>query len=1148
MITGVKSISAGLRHSLVLFNDNTITGFGDDSYGQIKYLFNVNKISAGYNHNLVLLINEKVTGFGHRDYNQINIPINTSGIEIAAGHAHSLIILNDKNITGFGDNSYGEITIPNGIVNNAIKISAGFRHSLALLEDGRVTGWGYNNSGQINIPVGIGTNATGISAGAYFSLALLKDGRVTGWGDNRYGQINIPIGIGTNATGISAGTYHSLALLKNGTITGWGKNTYGQINIPTSINTNASGISAGGDFSVALLKNGTITGWGENTYGQISFTNFESYYVDQSKFEFSTGLFLLNGIQTSSKKLKPVFDTGIYNYTTGQININQYIQKYINLPVNETAYTKLVGYNILSDISFIPIKKYLGQIYTGLFSGKEPYEYDTGLYGLPEVSGEIISNQYINYKAKTYRQNPIDPYYKKFMPYSGEQHILLLDMNLYGFEEDSIEDCDIELNSLILKTGYFKDIPKNPTILNIEILDRVKLIGVTDNINDITSQKRTLQNFNVNNFINYDSSYYDNQSSSIDVKYKFLKNKIIINPPLLSNNRNISLPCLFQYTTINNNLSYDLGEYKFLVFDEANVYLQSGNYITGAQTGFLYFLKPGTYTTILSGNENDFLYTENNNLLKSGKNQNINLLSLNVNYVTGEKLQEIYIENQDKIWATYQLAPKEIFPGSGLNYLNRQDPVAFTIDFERSISGTIESPFLFYKEVSGLYSNLCTPTITVLDGGIAECQTSFCLMCQQAFGAARQGSTYIDVPSKSLQANFIDLLNFYDPPDQNTYRIALDAEFNALCCYCKEKGCGGDIASQTITKLNFASSKANGAEATGNAIYSGVFFLDDINPLAVKLKYNINYYSGQIAVNSFNEGDKITFKQYPFDYEKVFLSLYGVRPAIKEYTTEFVYSTTTTGYNYFNDKDDLINKINLKLASSGLYVWKPLKYEKNPQYEYAPLLTGVDGGINASGDDLINIISLRSGRFGAHDIKLNLQPRLQIYNYLVPKIIRLEVSDNYIDWTGVAVSENRQPINTYIKNQNAIPSNIPYDSIENTKYNITKEIPISSEKEFRPYKKEEDLKALLDRLASGNISGSGTLTCVSNPSGSGIVCGTGFVDYYINSFTCKVKGEGGETGKDSSSSSSDSSGKSSDSLTLKQEIDRFRIGYYDYLS
>jgi len=1145
MITNIKSISAGLNYSLALLNNNIITGWGNNDYNQIKYLFNVNKISAGFYHSLAILNNGRITGFGYRDYNQIDIPKFTTGIEISAGYAHSLGLLSDGNVTGWGDNTYGQITIPAGIVNNAVAISAGFAHSLALLQDGSIIGWGYNNSGQIDIPVGIGTNATGISAGPYFSLALLKDGSITGWGDNQYGQIDIPASIGTNATGIEAGISHVLALLKDGSVTGWGNNSYNQINIPTQIGTNASGISAGQNFSIVLLKNGILTGWGDNTYGQLSFLD-SGIDFNQSKFEFNTGLFSFDGIQNINKRLKPFFDTGIYNYSTGQININQYIQKYINLPVSGATYSKFAGYKILDDISFIPLKAYLGQIYTGLFFGREPYEYDTGLYGIPKVGYEIIDNQYINYSAKTYRQNPIDPYYQQFLPLSGENHILVLDLNLYGFEEDDIEDCDIELNSLILRTGYFKNIPKNPTILNIEILDQAKPIGITDNINEYLAQKRLLQNFTSNNFINYDSSYYSNTSSYINDKYKFIKNKVIINPPLLSNNKNIGLPCLFEYKNINDNLSYNFGEYKFFIFNESNNYLESGNYITGSQTGFLYFLKPGTYTTILSGNENDFLYTENNDLLKSGKNQNINLLSLNVNYVTGEKLKEIYIENQDKIWATYEMGSKELISGSGFNSLNNQNPIAFAIDFERSLSGTVDSPFLFYKEITGIYSNMCPPIITVSKGKAAACTTAFCVICQDAAQKFKKGESYIDVPKKYLPSTvFTDNLNFYASPNDNIYRIAIDTDLNSLCCYCKDNGCGNDLAGAINVNLNLPKTPQS-----GDNIYSGVFFLDDLSPIDVKLKYNFNYYSGQIAVNSFYEGDKITFKQYPFDYEKVFTSLYGIRPPIKEYTTEFIYSTKITGYDYFRTKQDLIDNINYKFASSGLYSWKPLKYDKNIQYEYGLLLTGTDGGIDESGNNIINIISLRSGKFGSHDIKLKLDPRLQFYNYLVPKIIKLEVSDNYIDWTGVVTSENRQPINTYIKSPNSnVSVNIPYDTIENTKYTITREIPISSELENKKEEKEENLEDLLNQLNSGNTVQSGSIVCLPNPTGSGIVCGTGYVDYQLINFSCKLNESG--TPEDSGSGNADAdkqTEKKADSIILTEDVDRFRIGYYDYLS
>jgi hypothetical protein len=163
----------------------------------------------------------------------------------------------------------------------------------------------------------------------------------------------------------------------------------------------------------------------------------------------------------------------------------------------------------------------------------------------------------------------------------------------------------------------------------------------------------------------------------------------------------------------------------------------------------------------------------------------------------------------------------------------------------------------------------------------------------------------------------------------------------------------------------------------------------------------------------------------------------------------------------------------------------------------------------------------------------------------------MEVSDNYIDWTGIVTSQNLQPINTYIKSPNAnIPNNIPYDSIENTKYKITREIPTSSELEFKE-EEEINIEDLIKDLASGNSGANfvkGSTICVPSPTGSGIVCGTGFYDFNKIDFSCKkpkISGEQQETGK---GEMEEEGGKNEDSQVLTEEVDRFRISYYDYLS
>lgn len=855
-----------------------------------------------------------------------------------------------------------------------------------------------------------------------------------------------------------------------------------------------------------------------------------------------------------------------FSYSGQKIN-DESIEKYTTQ--DNKKYDRILSGKVLEDISFIPLQNYVKHIYSGLYFRREPYQYETGVYGLPNMDISLITDQvnYINYEAKSYIQASYDPYYDAFMPKSGENHILVLDLNLYGFEEDSMEDCDIELNALVLKTGYFHEIIKDPTILDLEINDITPTYSKINSVHDYIQQKRILKSCDSNNFISYNASFnqYDpnvfSNKDSIVNQYKFIKNIIKISSPFISDNKNIPLPCFFEYKSATNNLTYNIGEYGFFIYSDAKT-LESGYYITGTQTGFLYFLNPGTYTTIISGNENDFLHLENN---LSGKNQNINLLSMNIDFITGERLQEIYIENQDKIWASYLLDSTELVLNSGFNKLNAQDPIAFAIDFERSISGQLESPFLTYREQSGVYQDLCTPII--ISAGFGQgCSTSFCLICDQAAKLYNEGKRVIDVPKQYVPIRtYGNILTYLDPdPSPSTYRISIDASLLAECCACKEIGCK-DIKQQTITKLNKPSLTGSGSAVSTGVLDSGIFFIDELNHALIHIKYNLNYYSGQIGFNSFYEGDKIKFKQYPFDYDKGFENVYGYKPLIKEYKTEFTYSKSKIGIDYFSGKQDLIDKINLKFASSGLFSWKPLKYYPTPQYEYGPLLTGIDGGIDASGNNVINLISLRSGKFGSHKIELDLQPRLEIYNYLVPKIMRLEISDDYVNWTGVTTSENRLPINLYIKNPNrSVPTEIPYDDIPNTVYKIPKNISISSEIETidksEEEEEEEDLEDLVQQFASGNIV-SGETICILDPTSSGVVCGSGYKDFMLGnlfSFQCKEKdlsledlggldtGVGGLTVEQPQDNTSTS--KEENNTGMFQEINRFRISYYDYLS
>lgn len=337
-------VAAGFYHSFVLRQYGFITGWGDNTEGQLTNNLNLNdgggqftgdwnntvvgklsgvkKISTNYLHNLAILSGNTITGWGSNDegqavgttgFNDVNnlftgnwndAPISsiTGASGISAGAYHSLVLLNDKTITGWGDNSSGQALGGNNLT-GVIGISAGGYHSLAILNinSGTITGWGDDDYGQAKS----GNNVTGvkmISAGHLHSFALLNNGKVTGWGWNDDGQVggtlsgnnssgiftgnwlDTPVGKLTGVKSIHAGWFHTLALLENKTITGWGFNNVGQLNENIIYNNSAGQFTGNwestivGSFndvyiidtsyqtSVALTKQNPkeITGWGED--------------------------------------------------------------------------------------------------------------------------------------------------------------------------------------------------------------------------------------------------------------------------------------------------------------------------------------------------------------------------------------------------------------------------------------------------------------------------------------------------------------------------------------------------------------------------------------------------------------------------------------------------------------------------------------------------------------------------------------------------------------------------------------------------------------------------------------------------------------------------------------------------------------------
>lgn len=211
-------------------------------------------VAAGMRHSLAVLPDGSVTGWGSNLDGLIEIPADLPpAMAVAAGAYHSLALLRDGTVRAWGFDGNGRTAVPAGL-RHVVAITAGRDHSLALRTDGTAVAWGLNDRGQATIPAGL-RDLVAVAAGGSHNLALKADGTVVAWGDNDFGQTNVPADL-RDVVAIAAGLNHSLALLADGTIRGWGSNANGQLNLP---GTGYTAISAGAIHSTALRGGPMIT-------------------------------------------------------------------------------------------------------------------------------------------------------------------------------------------------------------------------------------------------------------------------------------------------------------------------------------------------------------------------------------------------------------------------------------------------------------------------------------------------------------------------------------------------------------------------------------------------------------------------------------------------------------------------------------------------------------------------------------------------------------------------------------------------------------------------------------------------------------------------------------------------------------------------
>lgn len=338
----------------------------------------------------------------------------------------------------------------------------------------------------------------------------------------------------------------------------------------------------------------------------------------------TTPLGTVNDISTPFAKEKPFYwddinlnpkfitaiseDRSINNNYLDQINkpifSGKAISGYEVVPNSLGKYEKIQGHTVLSDINYLPLKEHARELYLSLYSGVEAFQYEVDEEALPKVKKvyDFETNTF-KYRANKYKNTQKNNFYR---PSAYEKHIVLFDINLYGFSGEMPEECDAEVNAYIVNEGEFIDTIKNPIPLQLKVKDLKNfLTGKIEKFSDIIKEKDLITGFKLKTNVSYDNSFYnDNKKYAYDI----IKMEVNVSAPARYCQ---DVPQFYLLKDENLQNFSRLRSYNLTVYDKRNSkIINSGIFVSGIQTGFLVALKPGLYDFILSGTEN--LFVENN--------------------------------------------------------------------------------------------------------------------------------------------------------------------------------------------------------------------------------------------------------------------------------------------------------------------------------------------------------------------------------------------------------------------------------------------------------------------------------------------------------------------------------------------------------
>ena len=280
----VEDIEAGGQHTCVLFDDGSMTCWGENAEGQLG-MGNTTDLGSQADQ-----VGDSVS--------YVSLPTGSSVTSMALGAAHTCVLFSDGNVTCWGDNAYGQLGI--GSTND--------------IGDGA----GEMGDSLTNITWPTGRSAVDITAGDGFTCAHLDNNDVICWGRNDVGQLGrgnalnygdssgetisslSAVDFGWQADGIDAGRDHICVFSRPSAVKCWGGGDEGQLGAPvtpsgpnrgdgvnemgssvprvdlSSGNPNPDQIQVGSYFACYMKTNSEIKCWGDASNGRLGYEDTET--------------------------------------------------------------------------------------------------------------------------------------------------------------------------------------------------------------------------------------------------------------------------------------------------------------------------------------------------------------------------------------------------------------------------------------------------------------------------------------------------------------------------------------------------------------------------------------------------------------------------------------------------------------------------------------------------------------------------------------------------------------------------------------------------------------------------------------------------------------------------------------------------------